>query len=164
MGILTFGACNCFVFEKMGFSAPLTHCLKWNFWPQNRRFTSSNYNFEYSYPLNDKLFTNLYFSHPTSLPICRMCSVLRTYGRICLYRDLCWQSFKNDWYSAGKKTEMLICRLQSENILCSLYNDCDNLVTTKISKDVQKAWRIQCNAGENDFLDYVTIGTGLMLE
>ena len=52
----------------------------------------------------------------------------------------------------GKKTEMLICRLQSGNVLCSLYNDCDNLVIigikAKISKDVQKAWRIQCNAGE----------------
>ena len=84
----------------------------------------------------------------TSLPNCRMC-LLRTYERICLYSlytDLCWQFFKNDWYSAGKKTERLICKL-----LCSLYNDCDNLVSisikAKISKDVQQPWRIQCNAG-----------------
>ena len=47
----------------------------------------------------------------------------------------------------GKKTEMLICRL-----LCSLYDDCDNLVIignkAKLSKDVLQPWRIQCNAGE----------------
>ena len=35
-------------------------------------------------------------------------------------------------------------------------------IKAMISKDVQQSWRIQCNAGGGDYLDYVTIGSGSM--
>ena len=73
-------------------------------------------------------------------------SILKELMREFLYIEIYVDNSLRTMYIVQRKTERLICRL-----LCSLYNECDNLVIigikAKISKDVQQPWRIQCNAG-----------------